>query len=209
MCVCVCARVWCGGLPGSHRVGHNSRTFLAFLLPLPVIQICRVHAFSTWQSLSSMVSSFSYPDGEAVAFHPPLLNFNSSGKKPWWWYLSVLFNLIGCQVKEGAGSTLYTLWFYISSEARRLFSSSEAQTWLMQYSHILCTLAAIVIHHYSGEILKHIAGNIILPGSWKSLNFFLFFYILCYPSALPPFLSIVNCLFHIGWCKDSEVVQPS
>lgn len=45
--------------------------------------------------------------------------------------VSVFFNLLGCQAKEIAGSILYTLCFYVSLEAKRLFSNLEAQSWFM------------------------------------------------------------------------------
>ena len=93
-----------------------------------------------------MVSNFPCPDGKAVPFHLSLFNFNSSGKKLWCWYLSTLFNLLGCQANEIAGSMLYTKCFYVASEAKRLFSSLEAHrpslwlSWLIWWIHILCTL---------------------------------------------------------------------
>ena len=93
-----------------------------------------------------MVSNFSYPDGKAVPFHLSLFNFNSSGKKLWCLYLSTLFNLLGCQANKIARSMLYTKCFYVTSEAKRLFSSLEAHrpglwlSWLIWWIHILCTL---------------------------------------------------------------------
>ena len=93
-----------------------------------------------------MVSNFPYPDGKAVPFHLSLFNFNSSGKKLWCLYLSTLFNLLGCQANKIARSMLYTKCFYVTSEAKRLFSSLEAHrpglwlSWLIWWIHILCTL---------------------------------------------------------------------
>ena len=156
-----------------------------------------------------MVSNFLYPDGKAVPFHLSLFNFNSSGKKLWCWYLSTLFNLLGCQANDIAGSMLYTKCFYVASEAKRLFSSLEAHrpglwlSWLIWQIHILCTLK----------------GNSHSPLQWCNIEMYCkkshpsrllnYSELLSLPPHGPPTLSRVSCLFHIGWCKDSEAFQPS
>ena len=124
----------------------NSQIFLVSLPHPPITQVCKGLAPLAGKGSQTMVSNFPYPDGKAVPFHLSLFNFNSSGKKLWCWYLSPLFNLLGCQANEIASSMLYTKCFYVASEAKRLFSSLEAHrpglwlSWLIWWIHILCTL---------------------------------------------------------------------
>lgn len=119
-----------------------------------------------------------------------LFNWNSSRKKLYRWYLSMLFNLLGCQAKEVAESILYTLCFYLFTQSKRLFSNLEPQMWFM------IKLASPVLSHLwtlEGNCylpLMLIARNLILPGSWKILSCFPFSHILCLPTSPPPVLSI-------------------
>lgn len=96
---------------------------------------------------------------------PFVSKFNSSGKKLCRWYLSMPFNLRGCQAKKVAVSILYTLCFYLSSEVKRLFSNLEPQTWFMiKLTHS--------VHSHTWTLegnchspLQLIARKLILPGS--------------------------------------------